>query len=192
MADRCLGCHTDVRRQLDRHEPLHGLVPDGMQCRSCHSEHNGPHGALTSLDRFDHDFTAFKLTGKHQAAACGACHSNNTFKGTPQDCVACHAEPKVHRGRFGTACAQCHSTDTWTGGSFKHVFPLNHGRRGIVACVTCHPSPASYRHYTCYGCHAHQPAQMERRHARIRNLVDLLACARCHPTGREHRRAGGR
>src|SRR5262245_52889677 len=43
MASRCLNCHTNVRQQLDAHGPLHGLLAEGMQCRKCHTEHQGPH-----------------------------------------------------------------------------------------------------------------------------------------------------
>src|SRR5437660_839335 len=55
MASRCLNCHTDVRDQLDAHGPLHGRLAGGQKCRNCHTEHKGPHAALTSLAKFDHD-----------------------------------------------------------------------------------------------------------------------------------------
>jgi hypothetical protein len=183
MATRCLDCHDDVRRQIDAHQPLHGRLSEGMQCRCCHTEHNGPHGALTSLARFDHEATAFPLTGKHRALDCQSCHRDNVFQGTPQSCVSCHAEPEVHKGRFGVGCRECHSTSTWSGATFKHTFPLDHGRRGRASeCATCHTEPDDYRTYTCYGCHAHEPARVERKH---KGIVNLQNCVRCHPTGRE-------
>jgi predicted DNA-binding antitoxin AbrB/MazE fold protein len=255
MADRCLDCHADVRRQLDKGGPLHGRLPAGKQCRDCHTEHQGPHGELTRLDRFDHafaafplagkhrgldceichrgrpfkgvaqdcagchvepavhkgrfgtdcaachataswaergslgsfnhDLAAFKLTGKHKSVSCQSCHAGNVYKGTPQACVSCHAEPAVHKGRFGTGCVQCHSTASWKGATFKHTFPLTHGSRRPVACATCHKDPGQYKTYTCYGCHEHQEDRMVRRHPRIRNLGELAKCARCHPNGRE-------
>lgn len=262
MASRCLECHTDVRRQLDAHRPLHGMLSDGLQCRSCHTEHHGPHAVLTSLAKFDHDVTEFKLTGKHQTAACASCHVNNVFHGTSKTCVSCHAEPQIHKGRFGAGCAQCHSTSTWIGaatkfdhnlaafkltgkhqtvacaschvnnifhgtpktcaschaeppghkerfssGRFgsdcaqchstsmwrgalvKHTFPLDHHHKHMTMdCATCHTTANNYRTYTCYGCHAHEPAKMERKHARL-NIANLEQCARCHPTGREHKRS---
>jgi hypothetical protein len=192
MADRCLACHTDVRDQLSAKKALHGMLPDGRDCRSCHSEHKGAHGPLTSLERFDHDWTAFKLTGKHRTVDCKSCHINNVFKGTAQTCVSCHAEPQAHKGKYGTSCAQCHSTSTWEGATFKHTFPLNHGRRGRgpIACAVCHPTANSFTTYTCYGCHEHSRERMVRRHAR-RRIENLDKCADCHPTGRE-RRGGGR
>jgi hypothetical protein len=251
MATRCLACHTQVRDQLDHHQPLHGKLADGARCRDCHTEHRGPQAQLTRLDRFHHDFAAFPLTGKHQAVECRACHRDETHRGTPTACVACHAEPAVHKGRFGTGCAQCHSTSAWTGAAFdhdlaafkltgrhktvdckschvnnvyagtaqtcaschaepakhkgrygtacaqchttsqwtgatfKHTFPLNHGRRGVSACTTCHTTPNEFKTYTCYGCHEHTPAKIERRHAK-RIIANLQDCVRCHANGREH------
>jgi hypothetical protein len=186
MTSRCLDCHTDVRQQLDTHGPLHGRMSDGMECRRCHTEHNGPHGTLTSLEHFDHGWTGFRLTGKHRAVDCQSCHAGQVYKGTPQTCVSCHAEPASHKGNYGTACASCHTTSTWERPAFKHTFPLTHGtrRRQASTCTTCHVRADEFRTYTCYGCHEHHPAAMERRHARLR-VAELGRCAECHPGGRK-------
>jgi hypothetical protein len=192
MADRCLVCHANVKTQLDTQQPLHGKLSAARQCRTCHTEHQGSHAVLTSLDRFDHDLAAFKLTGRHLKVDCQSCHVANVYRGTPQTCASCHAEPKMHKGPYGTACAQCHSTTAWTGAVFKHTFPLQHGqRRKQNTCATCHPAAPDYRTYTCYNCHEHKPQQMERRHAN-RNIVNLQNCASCHPTGREHEHRKGK
>jgi hypothetical protein len=187
MAKRCLDCHAYVREQIDQQRSLHGKLSGAMRCQGCHSEHNGAHAALTSLAHFDHDLTEFPLTGKHRTADCRSCHAENVFRGTPRTCVSCHAEPRAHKGRFGTDCAGCHSTTTWEGATFKHTFPLNHGlRRGRTStCATCHPAAGDYRTWTCYGCHAHQPARIERKHVR-KGIHEFQNCVRCHPTGREH------
>ena len=254
MADRCLDCHAAVREQFDCQGPLHGNLPDGMRCRRCHTEHKGAHATITRFDSFQHDWTAFKLTGKHVAADCQSCHASQLYRGTSQACVSCHAEPAVHKGRYGTNCAQCHSTSTWggpgfdhdlaafklagkhravdckschvnnvfagtsqacaschqepavhqghfgtdcaschstatwSGSSIKHAFPLNHGRRGKVsACATCHSEPGSYKTYTCYGCHEHNPARIEKRHTKV-PAAKLNDCVQCHANGREHGR----
>jgi hypothetical protein len=192
MADRCLGCHADVRRQFEAHRPLHGTLSEGMQCRGCHTEHNGAEAALTSVARFDHDWTAFPLTGQHRQVACASCHVNSVFHGIAQTCVSCHAEPQVHRGRLGTDCVQCHSTSTWKGATFTHKFPLNHGhRRENIACSVCHTVATDFRTYTCYGCHEHQPARVESKHVRM-GIGNFQNCVRCHPTGREHEGRRGR
>lgn len=262
MAKRCLDCHTDVRKQFDEHGSMHGKLPEGTQCRRCHTEHRGAEAPLTRLDHFDHNWTgfklsgkhqaveckschtnevfrgtsascvschaepdrhrgkfgtacsqchstdtwatsptnlrhfnhdvaAFKLTGKHRAVDCKACHANNVFKGTAQTCVSCHAEPVVHKGHFGTACAECHTTSTWKGATFKHTFPINHGRRRTGnTCATCHTTPNNYKVYSCYGCHEHRPERIARKHRGRRFVgVNIDQCTKCHGRGRKR---GGR
>lgn len=189
MADRCLDCHTDVRRQLDTHGPIHGRMADGSQCRNCHTEHRGAHADLTSLAGFDHNWAAFPLTGKHATTDCAACHVNQVYRGTAQTCVACHAEPpvpQVHKARYGTACNQCHKTTAWTGATFSHtIFSITHGSRGNT-CVTCHADQHDFKIYTCYNCHEHTPAKIERIHAR-RNVANLQDCISCHARKRDRR-----
>jgi hypothetical protein len=197
MASRCLTCHTDVARQLDTQTPLHGRLTQGMGCRSCHTEHKGAHAFLTNMAAFDHDCTNFQLTGKHRLVECRSCHQTASYKDTPRNCAACHAEPDVHMGRFkldakgaATDCMHCHSTHSWRGAAYTHVFPINHGARGRkTSCVTCHNAAKEqltakdFVNYTCYNCHEHQPARMEQIHAR-RKIAKLENCASCHRTGR--------
>ncbi len=167
----CVGCHADP--------PVHkGRF--GLACADCHTT------ATWKGVTFNHDLAAFKLTGKHQTVACAQCHINETYKGTPQACVSCHADPAVHKGRFGLACADCHSTATWKGATFSHVFPLNHGgaQKKNLGCVICHATAGDYKAYTCYGCHKHQPEKTLEKHARMA-IAHIENCAACHGTGRE-------
>ena len=170
----CVDCH----RQDDKHQGAYGT-----DCGQCHTSDDWKKAA------FDHSLSAFKLTGAHQTVACAKCHVNNVFKGTPQTCSACHPDPQVHQGQFGADCAQCHITTTWKGATFKHTFPLNHGRQGTIACATCHTQPGNFKAYTCYGCHEHDPASIARRH-REQRASNLDDCVRCHPGGREGRGGG--
>jgi hypothetical protein len=187
MAARCLDCHTEVRAQLDAQGPLHGRLADGGNCRNCHTEHKGTDGSLTNLAMFDHDCAAFQLTGKHQTVRCASCHVGNVYKGTPQNCVSCHAEPQVHRGRFGADCAQCHTTSTWQDAIFAHSFPLHHGKAVHKGgCAICHRT-SDFRAYTCYGCHRHDPVKTEEKHLK-KGILDVQNCTKCHPTGRKHQR----
>ncbi|HZY44208.1 MAG TPA: hypothetical protein VFF70_05585 [Anaerolineae bacterium] len=165
----CGTCH----QKNDQHQGAFGT-----NCGQCHSTDNWQ-GA-----KFDHSVAAFKLTGAHINVHCQQCHINNIFKGTPQSCVACHAEPAVHAGQFGTNCAQCHTTTTWQGATFVHTFPLNHGEGGTIACVTCHTQPANFKVYTCYGCHEHDPIGIQNRHLR-EGIANFQDCVQCHATGRE-------
>ena len=136
--------------------------------------------------RFDHDKTAFPLTGAHGPLACASCHPSGAggvvrFKGTPhQSCASCHRDP--HAGRMGATCASCHSTAGWNridSGRFDHGktrFPLT-GRHEKVACA---------------GCHARGPGGMKFQG------TSFASCASCHKDphagrlGAELRRAATR
>lgn len=188
MASLCQDCHVEVRREIEAGQPLHGKLTDVQSCRKCHSEHNGALAELTSFAHFDHNATAFPLTGKHQAVVCAQCHIEQKFQGTAQTCVGCHADPPVHKGRFGENCASCHTTSTWKGAKFAHEFPLNHGggKQKNQDCAICHTKPGDYKAYTCYGCHKHEPFKTAKKHERLK-IANLDDCFACHPGGRKRR-----
>lgn len=175
----CVSCH-----QADDARAHQGAY--GTDCAQCHNAGDWADA------KFDHNLAAFKLTGAHVNVQCARCHINGVYKGTPQTCVGCHAEPQEHLGAFGTDCAQCHSTSTWEGATFDHTFPLNHGEGGNIACQTCHVTQ-DFKQYTCYGCHEHEPTRIQAEHLE-EGISDFQDCARCHPTGREEEgeREGGR
>jgi len=187
----CKNCHTasDFKFNLQTCVDCHGkqnasfmtqhIQKYGNDCKSCHD-------GSGNLKNFDHSKTTFALDGKHATTECAKCHVNNKFKGTPKTCVSCHADPKVHAGLFGTQCDSCHTTQAWIPAQLKnHRFPLNHGSRVDSSCKTCHTT--TYTQYTCYGCHEHTQANIERKHREERvPLQDLPNCVKCHPTGREH------
>ena len=134
----------------------------GTSCTSCHADpHAGQFAPRGCADchgqdqwkppsRFDHDKTAFPLTGRHDDVACARCHpaaapgKPQRFKGTSfATCASCHRDP--HAGRLGTQCASCHSTSGWSQIDTAHFdhgrtrFPLT-GRHRTVACAKCHPA----------------------------------------------------
>ena len=83
----------------------------GQNCKQCHSEesfHN-----IKGMSSFDHDKTAFKLTGKHKLVACKECHKVNLTAHLKHDhCVDCHAD--YHKKEFAINgitpdCNKCHS-----------------------------------------------------------------------------------
>jgi len=171
----CVACHADP--------PVH-KGHFGENCVDCHNTSSWADHA-----RFDHNATAFKLTGKHQDVACAKCHINQKFKGTAQSCVSCHADPPVHKGRFGENCATCHTTTTWKGATFEHnAFPLNHGggRQKNLDCTVCHKIPGDYKAYTCYGCHEHRPEKVARQHREVAP-AKLENCLDCHSRGHKRR-----
>jgi hypothetical protein len=186
MADRCLACHTDIQQQIDTRQAIHGTLGQGRECRSCHTEHKGDDGVLTDLARFDHDCAAFKLTGKHQTVNCKSCHKAGVYRSTPQTCAACHAEPQVHKGRFGTKCSLCHDTNTWHTGTVQPgtvaLVGFNHdvtgfkltGKHAGLDCKSCHVNNAfKGLSTTCAACHA-EPQEHKGRFGNN--------CVQCHST----------
>lgn len=169
----CTQCH-------EGHDPafmLEHTTNFGPACLDCHD-------GTDRMKDFDHA-RFFVLDGRHADLACGDCHADQIFAGTPTECFECHAEPEIHRGVFGLVCQDCHTTSAWTPASLKvHDFPLGHGLEGgqVSECATCHPS--NYITYTCFGCHEHQPGEMRQEHDEVSFAsTPFESCATCHPAG---------
>ena len=154
----CKSCHQDI---LFKNTPqdcfsCHGKEDPhqeqlGQNCASCHSTQGWREV------NFDHSTAAFKLTGKHASVSCDACHSDNLFKNTPQNCYACHARDDKHQGQLGIDCAACHTPVGWAQTTFDHSkasFQLT-GKHLNVNCASCHPG-GKYVGIpkNCYGCHS--------------------------------------
>jgi hypothetical protein len=141
--NNCYACHA----AKDNHNGQFGT-----DCGACHN----PSGWKNVT--FDHNKnTAFQLAGSHANVACGSCHSNGVYKGTPQNCYACHAAKDNHNGQFGTDCGACHKPTKWSDVSFNHnstAFPLS-GRHTNLQCAACHTNGV-YKGtpQNCYACHA--------------------------------------
>ncbi len=93
---------------------------------------SGPSWAATpATNQFDHLTTGFELQGKHLDVRCESCHVDAIFKGTPRDCVACHAvgtrvnaAPKTAAHILSTdRCAACH-----TAASFAPAVRFDHAQ----------------------------------------------------------------
>ena len=107
----------------------------------------------------------------------------NVPEDDPHQCKDCHDDPEVHLGQFGLDCSRCHVTAAWVPAQLtRHLFRLDHGGEGKVACETCHQD--RYDEHTCYGCHDHQPDEMQEVHAN-EDIPEYEGCAICHPTGIE-------
>ncbi len=150
----------------------------GSGCLVCHD-------GVDRLSDFQHA-NFFPLAGKHAEIQCSDCHANQIYRGTPSLCWQCHKEPDIHIGIFGVECDYCHDDQAWSPATLlKHAFPLNHGLDGKdvqQACTTCHAS--GYVNYTCYSCHDHQQAEMEKSHLEEGiPTQDIPACINCHPGG---------
>jgi len=156
----CAACHP--RGEKPRDAP--------SACHECHAE-DDPHRGTLGTDcaichdskkweqaRFDHDQTAFRLTGTHAKTSCASCHPDRHYDGTPTACVDCHRMDDEHRGRRGTKCGDCHDAVRWDRTKFDHDartdFPLR-ARHAEIPCDACHtgarledPLPRD-----CRGCH---------------------------------------
>jgi hypothetical protein len=136
----CYGCHsTDYQNTKN---PGHSFAGFSTDCEKCHKVNSFSWG-----NGFDHNATAFPLTGMHVTTPCSACHQNGSFKNTAQDCYACHqttyratTSPNHIAAKFETNCVTCHTTAGWSPASFSHdntKFPLT-GAHKSVLCKDCH------------------------------------------------------
>jgi hypothetical protein len=167
----CVNCHFDNDQKFMQDH----IDQFGNGCLDCHD-------GVDRLSNFDHN-TVFALEGRHAEIDCISCHIDHQYKGTPMECVQCHAEPEIHAGFFGVQCEYCHSSSAWTPAKMtQHQFPLDHGSDSNVECETCHTN--AYSEYTCYGCHEHQSGKIFEKHNEL-NLTDqeLAGCVQCHPAG---------
>ena len=99
-----------------------------------------PAVGLAANTTFDHFSTGFELLGQHADVPCESCHVGGVFKGTPQDCGACHvagsrtgatAKPTRHIVS-NNDCAQCHTPFAW-----RPVAQFDH-LNVIGTCTSCH------------------------------------------------------
>lgn len=122
----------------------------GTACEKCHR--------VDKQITFQHNRDAqFKIDGKHTPLLCASCHKSIAFKPVRPDCVGCHAEPAIHKGRYGTACEKCHSTTSFTDIRAQHDvgdFSLT-GAHDQLACARCHPNGEKLRGSgnLCINCH---------------------------------------
>lgn len=136
----CESCHGDLNPHDDEFADVDGVT----QCAECHNAIDW------DLASFDHNQTAFALTGAHFALECESCHTAETrpdgrvvrrFQGLEATCLACHGDNDPHAGQFeGEACESCHDTEAFTIASFDHnrtQFVLE-GAHINVTCGGCH------------------------------------------------------
>ena len=151
----CYGCHqADFTGTT---APPHVATGFPTDCTQCHTTANW------TTSTFNHNNTAFPLTGAHTTVTCAQCHTNNNYTTLPTACYGCHqtdftgtTNPAHVAAGFPTDCTLCHTTSTWTTSTFNHnttAFPLT-GAHTTVACASCHVN----NNYTtlptdCYSCH---------------------------------------
>jgi hypothetical protein len=203
----CRDCHRPARltdterleREADLEHTFLGL--SGLSCAECHADpHKGQFGERACTEchststwkqasDFDHDRTAYPLTGRHRETTCEKCHpqvgngdaAHLQFKGLTFDrCTACHQDP--HRSSLGGSCTDCHDTFGWRGadpGRFDHSrtrYPLVGAHRPL-ACEKCHTArqktaPLSFA--ACSDCHA------DEHRGQLAGRADGGRCEACH------------
>jgi hypothetical protein len=173
LSTACTACHQD------RHQGQFTA-----ECSSCHGLET-----WKSPPSFQHDRSAFPLSGKHREVDCGKCHKPEAIladqQPTPryrplghQACTDCHQDH--HQGRLGPRCADCHTTEGWrqvADATFDHErtrYPLR-GKHAQVKCQACHGEQRKQPGFdACRNCHRdeHGAARAER--------PRLLVCEECH------------
>ena len=177
-ATTCIGCHQTNFQQAAK-PPHRGFPTD---CASCHTT------ATWSGAQFDHNRTAFPLTGAHRAVQCEQCHRDGVYKGKPLACVGCHQpdynatkNPAHQAAGFPTTCTTCHTTTTWTGAQFSHnttAFPLTGGHQA-GACSSCHADGVYKGKPTaCVACH--QPDYNGTKNPAHQAAGFPTTCTTCH------------
>jgi hypothetical protein len=179
----CVSCHLDKYQSTAA--PNHAQVGFPTDCTLCHTT------SAWQPSTFNHDTTAFPLTGFHKTSVpCASCHVNNNFTTLPTNCYGCHAaqynattNPAHAAAGFPTTCATCHTTTAWTGAIFNHTyFPLNHGQNAANGvCATCHTNAANYAVFQCTQCHGGGNAA-NFHHPGVGGYVyNSVNCYQCHP-----------
>src|SRR5579871_3385768 len=184
-AHRALGCDGC-------HKPAELWSKAPTDCVLCHRGDDVHHGQLKrscgdchssmswSGARFDHNQTAFRLSGAHLTVACNACHIGGRYTGAPQTCVGCHATDDEHRGSRGPDCGKCHNTNEWKSARFDHFKETGFALLGAhdrLDCLTCHRTGNYHQQLPkdCFGCHHADDAHAGRFGAK---------CADCHDNDR--------
>ncbi len=154
LSPDCISCHQDDYNSVQDPNHITGNFP--TNCTICHTIYGW------SPANFDHNATAFPLTGKHITVDCQECHSTG-YTGTPTDCYSCHRQDyentndpnHVARG-YSTDCTDCHNTNDWDDvENFDHnitPFPLT-GAHITTMCIECHEQGFSNTPLQCIGCH---------------------------------------
>jgi hypothetical protein len=177
----CQNCHMPQYQSAKNPDHVAGNYP--LECQNCH--------AATSWNgaRFNHDATAFPLTGAHRTTACASCHGDGVYAGKSTACITCHTTdyntaqpPHAAAGFAAAACASCHNTTSFTT-AFDHnttSFPLT-GAHQSVACAGCHGDGVyAGKSTACQSCHMTDFTGATPNHGAAG--FSAAACASCHNT----------
>ena len=175
----CDACHHDDFTGAS--DPNHVSSGFPTLCEQCHTTSGWTPAS------FDHNQSAFPLTGAHITVTCNSCHSIG-YSGTPTACLACHesdytgvTDPNHVTAGFSTQCTVCHTTTAWTPATYDHNqtgFPLT-GAHRTVTCNSCHASGYSGTSSECFACHSSDYSTATPDHAAAGFPT---TCQTCHTT----------
>lgn len=176
----CYSCHQDDF--VGTTDPDHVQNNFSQNCTDCHNT------TAWEPSTFDHNQTAFPLTGAHTSQTCISCHSGG-YAGTPNDCYSCHqsdyegtSDPNHIQNGFSQTCTDCHNTTAWEPANFDHAqtsFLLT-GEHTSLTCVSCHASGYSGTPTDCYACHqSDYDGTIDPNH---QNAGFAQTCQDCHST----------
>ncbi len=177
----CTRCHTNPETN-NKHDHVPGYFYNDQACLACH-----PTGS--KQDMFNHNSTAFPLTGAHVQTECVKCHQT-IFKGTSSICADCHKidfnsskNPNHVSLGFTMDCASCHTTAP----GWKPAKLANHDQYYVLAgahkmiapnCASCHNGNYTNTPNTCAGCHLSDYTKTkDPSHTTLQFSTD---CASCH------------
>lgn len=189
LSAQCVSCHQSDYN--DTNDPAHAAAGFSTNCMQCHNT------TRWSDAFFNHDGTAFPLTGAHRSVTCNDCHASGVYAGLPSTCVSCHqtdfnntTDPNHAAAGFPADCKACHNTTRWDGATFNHTawFPIYSGSHAgrWSKCSDCHNNAANFTSFNCLGCHPHSDrTETDGHHNGINGYSYASnACYSCHPTGR--------
>jgi predicted CXXCH cytochrome family protein len=183
LASDCYSCHRPAYEGTAAPAHAAGGIP--TTCTSCHNT------VAWQPATFDHNATAFALTGAHRTARCQDCHGSPWQNTLASDCYSCHrpayegtTNPAHIAAGFPTTCTTCHNTTAWSGATFNHTwFPITSGRHSGLSCSDCHTVASNYATFSCTsGCHSQ--SDTNGRHSDVSGYrYDSADCYSCHPRG---------
>ena len=186
VSSDCISCHQSNYNSAKDHVAQN--FP--FDCLLCHNTSNWKNII------FDHNATAFPLSGAHVATECIACHSQG-YTGTSSLCYDCHRtdytnaqDPNHVTANLSTSCEECHNENAWVPSTLDHdgkYFPIYSGRHDGVwsNCIDCHTNSSNYAVFSCTGCHEHNQVLMYLSHSRVEDYAYISQrCLDCHPDGR--------
>ncbi len=190
LPTNCYGCHAKdySNTATIAGVPNHVTANFPQDCTLCHSTSSWLNAT------FNHNTTAFPLTGAHTTVPCATCHTDNYAGTLPTNCYGCHVNdynntatmnsvPNHVTAGFPQDCTVCHTTSTWLNATFNHnntPFPLT-GAHVSVPCNSCHIGGVFAGTPTdCYSCHkADYTGTTNPNHAAAGFPT---TCATCHTT----------